>query len=51
MEKVREVANTDVQYLKLVRDVEEGLVRRYWVEDELLHAKGGKVFMPKGGKL
>lgn len=49
--EVREVTKTGAQYLKLVRDVEEGLVRRYWVEDGLLHAKGSKIFMPKGGKL
>ena len=34
-----------------MQDVREGVVRRYWVEDGLLYAKGGKLFVPKGGKL
>ncbi|KAM0938810.1 hypothetical protein DsansV1_C22g0171981 [Dioscorea sansibarensis] len=50
-EWIREAGKTDAQYMKLVQDVGEGVVRRYWVEDELLHAKGGKLFVPRGGKL
>lgn len=49
--EVREVTKTGAQYLKLVRDVEERLVRWYWVEDELLHVKGDMIFVPKEAKL
>lgn len=37
--------------MKLVRDVKEGVIRRYWVEDGLLHAKGARLYVPKGGNL
>ena len=50
-ERIREVGKTDARYAKLVKNVGEGVVRRYWVEDGLLYAKGGKLFVPKGGKL
>ena len=30
----------------MVQDVTVGLVRRYWLKDGLLYAKGGKLFVP-----
>ena len=31
-----------------MQDVTAGLVRRYWLKDGLLYAKGGKLFVPSG---
>ena len=31
-----------------MQDVTVGLVRCYWLEDGLLYAKGGKLFVPSG---
>ncbi|KAF3975229.1 hypothetical protein CMV_001501 [Castanea mollissima] len=44
--KIKESSKLDATYLKLVQDVTAGLVRRYWLEDGLLYAKGGKLFVP-----
>ena len=50
-DKIRKTAEADTQYQKLVHDVKEGVVRRYWLEDGLLHAKGARLYVPKGGNL
>ncbi|KAK4381134.1 hypothetical protein Sango_2996900 [Sesamum angolense] len=44
----RESSKTDASYLKLVEQVQSGLVRKYWLDSGLLYAKGGRVFVPKG---
>lgn len=41
----------DATYKKLIQQVKEGIVRRYWLEDELLVTKGGKWFIPSVGGL
>ena len=51
MDKIQQTAEIDTQYQKLVHDVKEGVVQRYWLEDGLLHAKGAKLYVPKGGDL
>lgn len=30
----------------LVNQVKEGIIQRYWLEDGLLYAKGGLLFVP-----
>ncbi|KAL0387746.1 UNVERIFIED_CONTAM: Retrovirus-related Pol polyprotein from transposon.6 [Sesamum radiatum] len=48
LDQIRESSKTDVGYLKLVEQVKSGLIQKYWLESELLYAKGGRVFVPKG---
>ena len=48
VERIKESSKLDATYQKLVQDVIAGLVRRYWLEDGLLYAKGGKMFVPSG---
>ena len=48
VDRIKESAKLDATYHKLVQDVTAGLVRHYWLEDGLLHAKGGKLFIPSG---
>jgi len=48
VDRIRESAKLDATYQKLVQDVTTGLVRRYWLEDGLLYAKGGKLFVLSG---
>ena len=48
VDRIRESAKLDATYQKLVQDVTAGLVRRYGLEDGLLYAKGGKLFVPSG---
>lgn len=49
--QIRGVVKADAKYLKLIGDIEERVVCQCWVKDGLLHAKGGKLFVPKDGKL
>ena len=51
LDRVREQAKADSQYQKLVQQVTEGTVRRYWVSDGLLHAKGDRLYVPCGAGL
>ncbi|KAH7836343.1 hypothetical protein Vadar_000105 [Vaccinium darrowii] len=46
-----ENAKTDAEYQQLVKKVKEGIVRRYWLEDGLLHAKGDWLYVPVLGGL
>ncbi|KAK4382366.1 hypothetical protein Sango_2878300 [Sesamum angolense] len=38
----------DADYLKLVEQVKSGLIRKYWLDNGLLYAKDGQVFVPMG---
>lgn len=49
-EKIREESLNDPTFLTLKKRVEEGTVRRYWLDDGLLFAKGGRAYVP-GTKL
>ena len=42
LERIKQLAATDSAYEKLVAQVKEGTVRRYWIEDDLLMVKGGE---------
>jgi hypothetical protein len=46
--KVKEEAINDSTYQRLMDQVGKGLVRRYWLEDGLLRAKGNRVYVPAG---
>ncbi|KAG6480490.1 hypothetical protein ZIOFF_063990 [Zingiber officinale] len=51
MERIKAVAASDTAYGKLVQQVRDGVIRRYWIEDDLLVYKGGRVFVPAAGGL
>ncbi|KAL5747716.1 hypothetical protein ACOSQ2_025013 [Xanthoceras sorbifolium] len=51
LERLKQQAEVDVSYTKLRQEVLDGLVRRYWVEDNLLYAKGSRLYVPNGGGL
>ena len=46
VKRIKESSKLDATYQKLVQDVTAVLVHRYWLEDGLLYAKGGKLFVP-----
>ena len=48
VERIKESSKLDAIYQNLVQDVSAGLVCRYWLEDGLLYAKSGKLFVPSG---
>ena len=48
MERIKEGSKLDATYQKLMQDVTTGLICRYWLEDRLLYAKGGKLYVPSG---
>ncbi|KAH7845877.1 hypothetical protein Vadar_006951 [Vaccinium darrowii] len=47
-DRIRENAKADAEYQRLVKQVEEGTVRRYWLDDGLLHAKGERLTSATG---
>ena len=49
--QIRALAGSDEAYKRLVKEVREGIVRKYWVENGLLHAKGNRLYVPCGGTL
>ncbi|KAL5825618.1 hypothetical protein ACOSQ3_021681 [Xanthoceras sorbifolium] len=51
LERLKQQAEVDVSYTKLRHEVLDGLVRIYWVEDNLLYAKGSRLYVPNGGGL
>lgn len=47
--KAWELAKTDLDYKKLVDQVVEGLIMRYWIDDGLLYVSGnGLTLYPYG---
>ena len=51
LEEIRQQSKTDLVYLKIVEEVKAGVVRKYWLEDGLLYAKGSRLFVPHGVSL
>ena len=45
-ERVRHEASQDSTYQNLVEQVKRGTTRRYWLKNELLYFKGGKLYVP-----
>ena len=41
----------DSTYVNLKQDVQDDVVWRYWIEDDLLYAKGDRLYVPSGGGL
>jgi hypothetical protein len=48
LDRIRELSKNDTAYLKLADLVKEGVVRRYWLEDDLLYAKVRQLYVPAG---
>ena len=46
--RLKEVKKT---YQKLQQQVKEGFLRRYWLDNDLLYAKGGRLYVPSCGGL
>lgn len=49
--RVKQQVNTDSAYVQLRQQVRYGLVRKYWVEGDLLYAAGGILYIPVEGGL
>ena len=47
-ERIQQLAESDASYEKLRQQVREGLNRRYWIQDNFLMAKGGRLYVPAG---
>lgn len=47
IDKIRLCAANDSLYTKLMSQVKEGTVRGYWIEDDLLYFKGGRIVVPQ----
>ena len=48
---VREEALLDSTYMKLKQHIPDGIVRRYYLDEDLLYANGNKLYVPSGGTL
>ncbi|KAL0461932.1 UNVERIFIED_CONTAM: Transposon Ty3-G Gag-Pol polyprotein [Sesamum latifolium] len=48
LDQIRESSKTDAGYLKLVEQVKNGQIQKYWLDSGLLYAKGGRTFVPTG---
>ena len=48
---VRRQAYSDSVYTHLKQQVLDGLIRGYWVEGNLMYARGGRLYVPNGGGL
>ncbi|CAL5371561.1 unnamed protein product [Camellia sinensis] len=51
LERIRASAAIDSEYQRLVQQVKDGTVRRYWLENDLLHGKGDRLYVPSVGGL
>ena len=51
LDKIRQQAETDTSYYQFREKIKQGLVRRYWVEEDLIYARGGKLYVPSRGDL
>ncbi|KAJ4722993.1 Retrotransposon protein, putative, Ty3-gypsy subclass [Melia azedarach] len=51
IDKVRQHVENDSTYCRLRDEIREGLVRRFWLEDGLIYARGGRLYVPSGGEL
>ncbi|KAG8368002.1 hypothetical protein BUALT_Bualt16G0131300 [Buddleja alternifolia] len=48
LERIQESSQNDAIYMKLVEQVGAGHIRKYWLNDGLLYAKGGRAYVPSG---
>ncbi|RVW60175.1 Transposon Tf2-2 polyprotein [Vitis vinifera] len=49
-EKIKQAAEQDVAYGRLKQQVKKGVIMRYWLEGDLLVAKGGRWYVPTGDR-
>ena len=47
-ERIKLIVDSEASYEKLRHQVRDGLNKKYWIEDELLVAKGGRLYVPIG---
>jgi hypothetical protein len=45
LDRIGRVCCTDIAYVKLLDQMKKCLVRQYWIEDSLLYARGGRVYV------
>ncbi|KAL2224289.1 UNVERIFIED_CONTAM: Transposon Tf2-11 polyprotein [Sesamum indicum] len=50
-DQMRELLPRDPAARRLIRLVEQGKARHFWIEDGLLMTKGNRVYIPRGGDL
>ena len=50
-DRVKEQALLDSTYLKLKQQIVDGIVRCYYLNGDLLYAKGNRLYVPSGGRL
>jgi hypothetical protein len=48
LDRLRQAVMEDAAYVKLVNLVRDGTVRRYWLDNDILYAKGGRIYVPHG---
>nr|TKS18167.1 hypothetical protein D5086_0000006500 [Populus alba] len=48
LDRLRQAVVEDPAYVKIVDLVREGIMRRYWLDNGLLYAKRGRVYVPNG---
>ncbi|KAL0413714.1 UNVERIFIED_CONTAM: Transposon Ty3-I Gag-Pol polyprotein [Sesamum radiatum] len=48
LDQIRESLKTDAGYMKLVEQVRNGQIRKYWLDGGLLYVEGGRPFVPTG---
>ena len=46
-EKIKQAAKLDSTYEKMNQQVKEGAIKKYWLEDDLLVAKRGRLYVPR----
>ncbi|WMV08473.1 hypothetical protein MTR67_001858 [Solanum verrucosum] len=51
IDRIRLCAANDSLYIEWMGQVQDGTMRWYWIEDDLLHFKGGRIVVPNGGGL
>ncbi|KAL0302207.1 UNVERIFIED_CONTAM: hypothetical protein Sangu_3114500 [Sesamum angustifolium] len=48
LDQIQETSKMGAGYLKLVEQIQSGLIRKYWLDSGLLYCKGRRVFVPTG---
>ncbi|CAK7350681.1 unnamed protein product [Dovyalis caffra] len=48
VERLHQAIEEDESYKKLASLVRKGIVRRYWLDNDLLYAKEGRIFVLNG---
>ncbi|CAI9756163.1 unnamed protein product [Fraxinus pennsylvanica] len=51
LDKIKQWAEKDVAYTKLLQEIKDGVVRRCWIEDGLIYAKISRLYVLSGGGL